>query len=77
MKKTMLSAIVVALGLGFVGCGEEEKAYTEEYYKNNKEALEKQLEKCKTAEKLSTTEMTNCENAKSADTNIKQRQWNF
>lgn len=76
MKKTILTAMAVALGLGFVGC-DEEKAYTREYFLNNKEALEKQLEKCKNAEKLSAVEMTNYETAKDVDTRNKQTQWNF
>ena len=68
--------MVMALGLGFVGCGEEEKAYTEEYFKNNKEALEKQLEFCKTAEKLSAVEQQNCMIAKSIKNKNNMRKWN-
>lgn len=57
--------MAVALGLGFIGCGEE-KAYTMDYYINNIPKMEKKLEFCKTAEKLSAVEEKNCQNANQA-----------
>ena len=77
MKKTILSAMAVALGLGFVGCGKEEKAYSEEYYRNNPEAMKLQLEKCEKAEELSDIEMKNCKTAKWVNTKKKQTQAPF
>lgn len=72
MKKTILTAMVVALGLGFAGCKEEEVYYTEGYYKKNPEERAKQVKFCESADKLTAVQMANCQTAGDVDIRFKQ-----
>lgn len=72
MKKTILTAMVVALGLGFAGCKEEEAYYTAEYYKKNPEERAKQVKVCESADKLTAVQFQNCQIAHEVDIKNKQ-----
>ncbi|MGC9215830.1 EexN family lipoprotein [Acidithiobacillus sp.] len=63
MKKVLLPALLLSL---LTGCAHQ-PVYTAHYYRTHKAALKKELAFCTKAEKLSGSDETNCQTARSVE----------
>lgn len=83
MKKSILTAMMVAFGLGLVGCGDtandqgkeqakevKKEIKTFEYYIENQAEMTKKIEECGNSTSTNSAEIAECENAKEAKSRL-------
>lgn len=67
MRKILFVVAVGILAFGVAGCNEDKKVNTVEFYQKDDSARAAVIKKCESANKLSASEMADCENAKRAE----------